>query len=190
MTEEPRPKRTRDRSKSGKPLLQTIRMEAIRYDKAVARFYISEDIMLELLAMHDRLYGSYYYHHDAQERQKMLRMSIARLADMHIPAVFMRIEAPTFNPVGYKLRRPKNSRRYIVEIKADKIRLRPGVKTQVLDWYYIPNMPGGGGVMVNFADEDFDFPPRETPAKKGRGKASAGNESLAIDSTIRNQRRG
>lgn len=163
------------RGRSWQPLRQTVKILSIRKDRAVARFVISEDIIDELIAMHDQLWAGYIWDKDPAQRIKKLRLTIANLADMRIPAVFMRIESPTFNPIGRKLRRAgPTAKRYLVEVLAAKVRLKPGVPGKTLDWYYVPMMPGGGGIMINFDDEDFDLPPYDAPVKGKRKRRSVG----------------
>ena len=80
----------------------------------------------------------------------------------------MRIEPPTYDPFGSRIRRTPRGRQFIVEILAAKIRVKNGIQSQNLE-HYLADLPGKNqlrGVVLQFHDDDMIFPGPKTRGDK------------------------
>ena len=162
---------------------QRIRVESIsmarrgvlRDDKTALKFLISEDLIFELLRMHDTLYKVYFFDRTPKaDRYKKHRIEFARLLDMGIPAVLMRIEPPSYDPHGAKFTR--YGRQYTLQIAARKLRVKPGIARQNLSFYLAEEMRG---IMVNFAESDM-VPPADVELAKGEKPIPRNDQDMAV----------
>lgn len=118
------------------------------------QFSISYDLVGELFRLHDELYKAYLYHpKPLAQRWREHRVEFARLMDIKIPGALMRIEPPTYNPHGMRLRLPKGYRSFTVQVAARKLRVKPNLETQVLEHMVSPEMRG---IIVTFPDEAME----------------------------------
>lgn len=125
-----------------------------------ARFSFTLDVMEKLIDLHLGVFGAMYFNVAPRgQRHRNFRLQFARLADLRIPAVFVRIEPPTYDPRGKRIRFvPPNT--YICEIVMTKLRLRPGYfrpqRPEML-WADQGRLGDLNGLILNFPDEMFDF---------------------------------
>lgn len=156
------------------PATGVVHMLTTGDSEAYVRISFSEDVIDKLVEMHAAVFGAFTMAHRLNRNYTGLRIQFARLVDMSIPAVFVRIEPPTWDPKGKRLWRPPHSRRLQVTIACSKIGVRPGVKPAYLEQMYHESMPGvlGGGMILNFPD---DYMMANTAYAKGA------DESLIVD---------
>jgi hypothetical protein len=164
------------------PVTQRIRVESVGQvrsgvttpERSILRFSISADLIDELFRLHDELYKVYFFHPKPKlERYREHRIEFARLADIRIPVVLMRIEPPNYNPHGHRFRQPKGHIQYRVQVQAKKLRVRDDLPMQDLEFFVAPEMRG---IMVNFPDEAMIFPGDKMPALRPLQEPIAYNE--------------
>lgn len=129
------------------------------------RFVFSADVMNKLLELHLKLWGVMYSPLTPREnRHRMFRLQFVRFADLHIPAVFVHIEPPTYDPRGKRVTHPKPNY-YQAEIVATKLKMRHPFKAMHPELLWADQgKPGGlNGLILNFPDEAFDFEGPATP---------------------------
>lgn len=123
-------------------------------ERTLLQFSISWDLMAELFRMHDELYKVYFYAPEPpRERWRKHRLEFARLMDIHIPGVLMRIEPPNYDPHGARLRRTKGRRSFMVQVAARKLRVKPDITPKVLEHMISPEMRG---IIATFPDDDME----------------------------------
>lgn len=150
-TLKPPPEKTERRGR--KPTQGQLRVYPTAGGK-VLRFVISDDIVLRMTELCERVYGGLLPPQDIRKRMRNTRMLFVRFIDTGIPAVLMRIEEPTFDPRGNKLHQVKKGKRWIVEIRAKRIGVRDNLPAQVLDFFETEDL-AMRGMIVNFNDADM-----------------------------------
>ncbi len=125
------------------------------------RFCFTTDVMEKLLDLHLGLWGAFYFSVTPRaQRHRMFRLQFVRFADLRIPAVFVMIEPPTYDPRGRRiLHNAKEPNIYRVEIVATKLKMRHPFRAQHPELLWADQgKPGGlNGLILNFPDEAFDF---------------------------------
>lgn len=109
--------------------------------------------------MHMALYGSFYWQIiDPRYRWRTLRLQFVRFADLRIPAVFVHMEPPTFDPRGKRLQRTGNNA-FSVEIVATKLKVRhAGFPSHIADHYWAEQgVTGLNGIIINLPEEFMEF---------------------------------
>ncbi len=129
--------------------------------KNTARFTFTADVMEKLLDLHLGVFGAMYFNVAPRgQRHRAFRLQFARLADLRIPAVFVRIEPPTYDPRGKRIyHNPKHPNDYNSQIVATKLRLRwpfPPYRPELL-WADQAKPGGLNGLILTFPDAAFDF---------------------------------
>lgn len=136
-------------------------------NRPILRFSISEDLIDQLFQFHDELYKVYFVYQDArstkEQRYARHRIEFARLADIRLPAVLMRVEPPTYDPHGQRFSRAAGSRQYRCQIAARKLRVRNDITTKDLELIVAPNMRG---IYCTFPDEDMIFEGEKLSARQ------------------------
>lgn len=153
------PKRSLRPKRHPRPALtETVRAYAIPPKKI--RIAFSADVIDKLVALHMQMHGGFYFtpmHRD--DTYRMFRLQLGRIADLRIPAVFVQIEPPTFDPRGRRIMRGQSRNRYMIEVSATKLRLRHPIPPRKLELLWADQGIRGGmnGLILTFPDEDFDF---------------------------------
>lgn len=154
---QPRRKKKQTKPKRGRPKATNVSVTPITQTKIQVTF--PEEVIRRLLELHDEKH-MFKYDTPREHRWAEMRIEFARLGDLGMPAVFVRFEAPSFNPRGYRLRRV--GVRYIVRLNPTKIGLRHDLKTRRPEhmWFDIdPNILGLGLI---FDDADMLSPGEAT----------------------------
>lgn len=126
-------------------------------ERPILAFDLSCDIVDKLFEVHDRLYKPFVYGlPERPDRYKAHRIEFARFRDIGIPAVLIRIEAPTFNPHGSRFWHTHGSRQYRCQILARKLRVRPDIPATVLETMW--DEDALRGLICTFPDEYMEFP--------------------------------
>lgn len=137
----------------------TVRAYAVAPNKI--RIVFTTDVIEKLLELHMKVHGGFYFMPVRNsQRYRQFRLQLGRMSDLRIPAVFVQIEPPTFDPRGRRImKRPKNVNHYFIEIVATKLRLRHPIPARKLELLWADQgKPGGmNGLVLTFPDEDFDF---------------------------------
>lgn len=153
-----KPKRSlRSKPNPRPPKLETVNVYSAGKNKA--RFTFTADVMNKLVDLHLGLFGGFYFMPAAKgQRHRMFRLQFVRFADLRIPAVFVRIEPPTYDPRGKRIHHPFPNV-YASEIVATKLKLRYPFKPHHPELLWADQgKPGGlNGLILNFVDEAFDF---------------------------------
>lgn len=154
----------------------TVRVSFAR--KNTARFSFTADVMEKLLDLHLGVFGAFYVQYTPKgQRHRMFRLQFARLADLRIPAVFVRIEPPTYDPHGKRIRHnPQHPNVYLCEIVLTKLKLRPGPFKPYhpeLLWADSGRVGDLNGLILNFPDEAFDFTEPAVPLPRKSSGISA-----------------
>lgn len=135
------------------------------------RLIFSEDVLFSLVKMHFKVWEYDMINSvrmTKEERLKKLRLQFARLADIAMPGIFVRVEPPTYDPHGRRIRREGiRGTQYSVQILASKLGLKDGVPSTHLEMLYQESSPGtlGGGMILLFPDEYMIYPGEKTPVK-------------------------
>lgn len=125
---------------------------------------ISDDIMQRLIAAHDRLYRVILPPYMLKAREKHLRIEFVRLADLSIPGVMLRIEQPSFDPRGNRVRH--QGYQWYIRVSARRIGLRSNHLPTVVN-FYETNDSNMRGLILNFDDADM-LPPEESRLHRDR----------------------
>jgi hypothetical protein len=149
---------------------EQVRVESLRVSsrpndegRRLLRFTLSEDVMAHLYELHDKLYSVWYYGDKSlKKRFRQNRMQFVRFRDLGIPAVFMRIEAPSINPTGRRIWQPHNSRQYNCQVMAAEIRVKDNIPSRILEQLWMDDI-SMLGVMLTFPDEDMKPPGTKPP---------------------------
>jgi hypothetical protein len=157
----PKKKRRKKRRKGQgrKPKQGVIRIASFGRDYRSVHFVFSEDVIDKLVHMHDEEYGMFVYL-TGEARYRTLRLQFARLADIGMPAILIRIEPPTYDPHGSRMRRTRTGRQYAAQILASKLRLKNGIQSQAPEYFWA-DQPGRGGlkgVIVQFDESEMLLP--------------------------------
>jgi hypothetical protein len=159
------PKRTLGRPP--RPRL-TDSVRAYSSGKNKIRFTFTADVIKKLLDMHMNIWMHMYLTQviSQQQRHRHFRLEFARLADIRIPAVFVRIEPPTYDPRGRRIRKITENQ-LTCEITAPKIKVRwPIPPTQMELLWADQGIPGGlNGLIMTFPDEYMIYDGPKLPAK-------------------------
>jgi hypothetical protein len=151
------------------PAKDQVRIVSLGRDYQRVRIAFSEDILERLIEMYEYDFDQFVFGRGAMsDRYKVLRMQFAPFVNLAIPAVLMRIEPPTYDPFGSRIRRTPRGRQFIVEILAAKIRVKDGIQSQNLE-HYLADLPGKNqlrGVVLQFHDDDMIFPGPKTRGDK------------------------
>lgn len=155
-----RPKRSLLPKRNPRPAkTETVHVYAIPANKV--RFSFTADVMEKLLDLHLGLWGAFYFNVAPRgQRHRTFRLQFVRFADLRIPAVFVMIEPPTYDPHGKRIHHtPKHPNTYACEIVATKLKLRYPFKPWHPELLWADQgKPGGlNGLILNFPDEAFDF---------------------------------
>lgn len=152
----PPKRRKKHKPRSGRPPLKdSVRVTAIQTpQRTQVQFTFAENVIEKLLQLHEDIYHP-LYSLPYNRRWAEVRVEFARLADLGMPMVFVRIEPPSFDPRGYRLRRAtKASRRLVVRLNPDKLGLKPGIPTKdaELMWFDQDRVFRGLGLIFDDAD--------------------------------------
>lgn len=164
-----KPKRSlRPKANPRQLVTETVRAYTSRKNRI--RITFSADVIKKLIDIHMDIFREHYLvpvH--PKQRLRQFRLQFARLADIGIPAVFVRIEPPTFDPHGKRIHRVYRNQFY-AEIVASKLRMRcpiPARKLELL-WADQGNPYGLNGLILTFPDEDMvPFDPTLPPKSSG-----------------------
>lgn len=125
------------------------------------RFCFTADVINKLLELHLKLWGVMYSPLTPRDkRHRMFRLQFVRFADLHIPAVFVHIEPPNYDPRGKRLMHDaRHPNIYYSEIVATKLKMIHPFKAYHPELLWADQgKPGGlNGLIMNFPDEAFDF---------------------------------
>ncbi len=121
-------------------------------------FVFSEDVIESLVQMYDLDWGMFSALR-GEMRYRTLRLEFARLGDLGQPLVFVRIEPPTYDPHGSRIRRIRHSHQYTAQVLASKVRVRDNLPSQALNYFW-GDRPGHAllqphGLFIQFNDEDM-----------------------------------
>ncbi len=138
----------------------TARVTSYGRTHSFLRITLSEDLVEMLIDMHDKVFGGMLRRtkpkKDEITHYEGTRLEFARLMDMSIPAIFLRVEPPSFDPKGYRLFRPGGrGRQYCVQIKASRVGVKDNIATCRLETMLQQSAPNlfGGGMLLLFPDE-------------------------------------
>jgi hypothetical protein len=92
------PVKTRKKPTGRKPLVETAILSRIKTSKQQMRLKLSEDIVLKLLRQRDGAGASFN-----RFTKRGLRLETLKFTDKQVPAVFVRIAAPSFDPIWPRL---------------------------------------------------------------------------------------
>lgn len=120
------------------------------------RFDFAENVVVKLIELRDREYPSMPYI-TPDHRFKFLRIQFARFAEIGMPATFVRLEPPIYDPrhdASRALVRVSRGRRFETQIRASMIGMRSDLETMHLTllWADLPNQRMQGLVLI-FPDE-------------------------------------
>lgn len=162
------PKPPRKRTRKGRPDRRgrpasndTVRIVALGRDYGQIRFFLSEDIMEKLIELYEVDYQVFIINKGPMsERYRGLRLQFAPFVNLNIPAILLRIEPPTYDPRGSRIRRAKGGRQFLADILCAKIRVKNAILSQELEhfWADLPGRNQLHGLIVNFHDDDMLFP--------------------------------
>lgn len=163
-----RPKRSlKPKRKARPPITDQVRVYSAGANKL--KFIFTVDVLRKLIDMHMMLYAEHYLIRiiDPYTRYRQFRIEFARLADLRIPAVFIRIEPPTFDPRGKRIHPMKSPNTYFVEIVATKLKVRHPIPPRKLELLWADQGKPGelAGLIMTFPDEDMVFDGPELPVK-------------------------
>lgn len=167
MTEPIKKTRRRRRKKGGgrKPIPGRIRVSSNARDYRSVHLAFSEDVIEKLVELYDEDYREQIPIPilRGEARYNTLRLEFVRLAWMGIPAVMVRIEPPSFDPHGSRIRRIAGSRQYMTQILAEKIGIKNGIQNQLVEYFWA-DLPNQGpnpmhGVIMQFEDFEMLLPP-------------------------------
>ena len=160
-------KRKGPETRGRKPSTETVKVTTLaRSGKSLrtARLIFSEDVVFKLLDLHERLYASFYYDSRA-DRLARLRFQFGRLSDTGIPGLFVRVEPPSYDPRGSRVRRVHKRRTFYCQILCKKLGLRDGIKVTnaELMWHdSIDDMLHNGLYLM--LPDNYVLPPRPDAA--------------------------
>lgn len=152
--EPPKPARGRP------PLADAVKM--IRATaKDVCRFELSENVVAKLITLRDARYPQMPYI-TPDHRFMFLRLQFAKFADIGMPAVFVHLEPPVYDPRpggSRSLVRARNGRRFQTQIKGSLIGVKPDWPTTDLTllWADQQGNPMQGLVLI-FPDDAMTYP--------------------------------
>lgn len=132
------------------------------------RFTFTRDIIDRLIAAHMKLYDAFYWNVvDRTAMYRQYRLQYVRFADLRVPAVFVMIEPPTFDPRGKRLHRISNNQFYS-EIVATKLKVNPErLHAHRAEHYWAEQGLGGlNGVVINLPDEAMVYDGPKLPFKQ------------------------
>lgn len=165
-----RPRETRGR----KPVAGTVRVNWCGIKGRTVRFAISEDLVNKLRTMHmaafsvaygpATLFGSY---------NPLLtpRVEFMRFDDLGMNAVMLRIEPPTYDPKGVRLRRDPKGRRWYAEIPAHRLGVHPNMLPREIEYMVDDKNPRAlGGGMIFVLPEEVMVPPRSKARSRSRAQ--------------------
>jgi len=139
------------------------------------RLTIAENLVGELERAHRAMFG-FMYHSDLVKAQfdfrKLMRIEFMKFEDTGIPGLFIRVEPPTFYPLGHKLWRRTDGRSYFTQHRALPLGIKENMPSLTLEYIYEPSMPGalGGGMLLIFPDEYMAWSPRKGDRSAVRAK--------------------
>ncbi|MFA5898821.1 MAG: hypothetical protein WC829_06875 [Hyphomicrobium sp.] len=164
----PRKKKRRSPSKGVPRSVETVRILGLNRDRDIVEVVFSHDIVDRLFELYDMDYQHIFFTY-GPDRWRQHRLQFVRCADLGMPAVMVRIEPPNFNPSGWRFRRrTTGSHQFVTRIKANRLRIRDGVPSQKLEYFWA-DLPGKGqlrGLILLFRDEDMLLPQHDTPLKR------------------------
>ncbi len=169
-----RPKRSLKRKATPRPL-QTDIVRAYSTRKNTIRFVFTADVLKRLIALHMKLHLLSYLtmpYVDPRLRYRVFRLEFARLADLRIPGVLVRVEPPTYDPHGKRIHRVyKHRNQFFVEIVATKLKIRHPFPPRHLELLWADEgRPGElNGLILTFPDEDMLFEDRRDLPRKSSG---------------------
>lgn len=148
-----------------KPSHHTIRVNWVGEDLDVLRFTISADLVEQLKRAHDAAFGILYGFgslHEARagyDPYKTIRIEFMRFEDTGIPAVFIRIEPPTYHPTGHRMWKVPNGHQFQVEVRCREVGVKPDMPNLKCDYLFDEKQPKvlGGGMIVSFPDHYINF---------------------------------
>lgn len=152
----------------GRPALkETVKATWINGGNTV-RFVFSEDMVAKLREFHMSMFSVFYTGGLVRpdkvfDPYKAIRLEFMQFSDLSIPAVFVRIEPPTYDPKGHRLWRAKNGRRFFAQTPVKPIGVKPGQETVTLEHLFEESSPQmlGGGMLLIFPDDYMVFPGRK-----------------------------
>lgn len=125
-------------------------------ERPMLLFTLSADVVAELFRLHDKIFLPFVYgSKEPGERFRRHRIEFARFRDIGIPAVLIRIEAPTYDPHGSRIQRRPKSHAFQCVILARKLRVRSNIGSKTLETMWSEQMRG---VICTFPDEDMEYP--------------------------------
>lgn len=167
----PKPKKKPPPRKRKPQAKETIRLMTMGPRKATARITFSNDLMLELIAMYDKIwFGAWPFRRKPEERYKYLRLQFVAFHKLGMPGCFVRLRPPLKDhPPGTAI--TKRNQRFAVQITCRKLGLRPGAGPRLLDYAVAPREFGPqGGIVIWFDDDDCKMPPRRELLRNAKKK--------------------
>lgn len=154
------PVKTRRRAKGRPKNVGVVKVAQEAPGRSVLRFSFAEDIIEKLLRQRD---GAGVSLNRSTERGQ--RMEFLAFSDKSIPAVFVRLAQPSFDPIHNKLTRTKRSFRIV--IKAEKIGVKNEIPNIELKTLWIDNPKG---LLLIFPDEYMLAPTPKLDAELAFGQ--------------------
>lgn len=161
----PRKKKPAPARRGRKPSTKTIRASWVGPMGTVLRLSISSDVVEHLKRAHDAAFGimygfgSFHAARAGYDPYKMMRIEFMRFEDTGIPAVFIRIEPPTYNPTGHRMWRVPGGHQFQVEVRCSEVGLKTDLPPLKCEYLFDEARPKvlGGGMMVTFPDHYMNF---------------------------------
>lgn len=148
--------------------------------RPILLFQIAEDVIDQLFALHDTTFlPKVYGLPERPDRYKSHRIEFARFRDMGIPAILMRIEAPTYDPHGSRFWRGHNQRHYRCQILARKLRVRDNIKPTLLETLWMDDHYTRG-LMCTFPDELMQPVGHEDPLTSRQKPIPLNDQDMAV----------
>lgn len=161
-TKKRRRKRKGPETRGRKPVSETVRIMALhRHGEPLrtARIVFSEDVVDKLMDLAERLYESFWYF-PRDHRMKIMRLQFARISDIGIPGIFCRVEPPTYDPRGHRVRRRYQRRQYYCQVLCRKLGLKDDFPTTDVElmWHDLEDQRLGNGLYLMLPDH-YMLPP-------------------------------
>lgn len=137
------------------------------------RFTFSGDVIEKLAVMHMGLFGAFYWQiADPRERWRTLRLQFVRFADVGVPAVFVMIEPPTYDPHGKRIHRSSptsGNSQFYAEIVATKLKVKHAMldgKSFIANHYWAEQGAGGlNGIVIDLPTYLMEYDGPKLPVK-------------------------
>lgn len=145
-------------------VLDQVRMRSEQKGTVVA-FALSEDIMLQLLHLHDSLFKGLLATIHPERRKRMLRVEFIRMIDFGVNAVMLRVEAPSYDPKGNRIKPPVKGRQWIARIRARRIGMRDHVTPKIIEHIWMDE-PQYRAIVLIIPEEDMLHPGPKIDVRK------------------------